>query len=64
MSSHRHLEGLQSKDVKIQSSRAEAAQKPAELQSDPKAWIKANYLPFEYETKTTIDWGRWIPRQD
>jgi hypothetical protein len=54
---------LQSKDVKIQSSRAEAAQKPVALQSDPKAWIKANYLPFEYETKATIDWGRWIPRQ-
>ena len=50
--------------VKNQGGRAEVAQKLAELQRDPKAWLKANYVPFEYETKTKIDWGRWIPRQD
>ena len=60
----KHLEALLKKDVENQDGRAEVAQKLAELQRDPKAWIKANYLPFEYETKTTIDWSRWIPQQD
>lgn len=60
----KHLEGLLKKDVENQGGRAEVAQKLAEFQSDPKAWLKANYVPFEYETKTTIDWSRWIPRQD
>lgn len=60
----KHLEALLKKDVENQGGRAEVAQKFAELQRDPKAWIKANYVPFEYETKTAIDWSRWIPRQD
>jgi hypothetical protein len=50
--------------VKNQGGRAEVAQKLAELQSNPKAWLSTNYLPFEYETKTVIDWSRWVPRQD
>ncbi len=60
----KHLEELLKKDVKNQGGRAEVVQKLAELQRDPKAWLKVNYVPFEYETKTKIDWGRWIPRQD
>jgi len=58
------LEGLLKRDVKNQGGRAEVAQKLAELQSNPKAWLSTNYLPFEYETKTVIDWSRWVPRQD
>jgi hypothetical protein len=60
----KHLEGLLKKDVENQGGSAEVAQKLAELQRDPKAWIKSNYVPFEYETKTTIDWSRWIPQQN
>jgi len=60
----KHLEGLLKKDVENQGGRAEVAQKLAEFQRDPKAWIKANYVPFEYETKTIIDWSRWIPQQN
>lgn len=60
----KRLEELLKKDVENQGGRAEVARKLTELQRDPKAWIKSHYLPFEYETKTIIDWSRWIPRQD
>ena len=40
------------------------AQKFAELQRDPKAWVSKNLNPLDYETKTTIDWSKWVPRQD
>jgi hypothetical protein len=35
-----------------------------EPSGDPKAWVAANFNPRDYETKTTIDWSKWVPRQD
>jgi hypothetical protein len=52
------------KDLENQGGRPEMKQKLAEFQKDPVAWLKVNLAPREYETRTTIDWQRWIPRQD
>jgi hypothetical protein len=58
------LESLLAKDVENQGGNATATQKLAELRRDPRAWLAANFQPRDYETRTTIDWSKWIPRQD
>ena len=60
----KRLEALLKKDVENQGGNAAVAQKLAELQRDPKAWVSKNLNPLDYETKTTIDWSKWVPRQD
>ena len=60
----KRLEALLKKDVENQGGNAAVAQKFAELQRDPKAWVSKNLNPLDYETKTTIDWSKWVPRQD
>jgi hypothetical protein len=58
------LEALLKKDVENQGGAAAVAQKLAEFQRDPKAWLGKNLNPLDYETKTAIDWSKWVPRQD
>jgi len=60
----KRLEVLLKKDVENQGGNAAVAQKLAEFQRDPKAWVGKNLIPLDYETRTTIDWGKWVPRQD
>jgi hypothetical protein len=60
----KRLEVLLKKDVENQGGNAAVAQKLAEFQRDPKAWVGKNLNPLDYETRTTIDWSKWIPRQD
>jgi hypothetical protein len=60
----KRLEVLLKKDVENQGGNAAVAQKLAEFQRDPKAWIGKNLNPLDYETRTTIDWSKWVPRQD
>lgn len=60
----KRLEALLKKDVENQGGNAAVAQKLAELQREPKAWVSKNLNPLDYETRTTIDWSKWIPRQD
>jgi hypothetical protein len=60
----KRLEALLKKDVENQGGNAAVAQKLAELQRDPKAWVGKNLNPLDYETRTTIDWSKWVPRQD
>jgi ATP phosphoribosyltransferase len=60
----KRLEALLKKDLENQGGRSEMKQKLAEFQKDPVAWLKVNLAPREYETRTTIDWQRWIPRQE
>jgi len=60
----KRLEVLLKKDVENQGGNAAVAQKLAEFQSDPGAWLGKNFNPRDYETRTTIDWSKWIPRQD
>lgn len=60
----KRLESLLKKDVANQNGRAEVAQKLAHFQRDPKAWLNSNFIPNDYETTTTIDWSKWVPRQD
>lgn len=60
----KRLEALLKKDLENQGGNAAVAQKLAELQRDPKAWVGKNLNPLDYETRTTIDWSKWVPRQD
>ena len=60
----KRLEALLKKDLENQGRNAAVAQKLAELQRDPKAWVGKNLNPLDYETRTTIDWSKWVPRQD
>ena len=60
----KRLEALLKKDVENQGGNAAVAQKLAEFQRDPKAWVGKNLNPLDYETRTTIDWSKWVPRQD
>jgi hypothetical protein len=48
------------------------AQKLAEFQRDPKAWVDANLNPRDYqatnlggdyETRATMDWSKWVPAE-
>lgn len=71
----KRLEGLLQKDVRNQAGQAAVAQKLAEFQRDPKAWIGGNFNPErakanparlpEHETRAVIDWSKWVaPRRD
>jgi hypothetical protein len=40
------------------------AEKLAQYQRDPKAWVGANLNPRDYESNATIDWSKWVPWQD
>jgi hypothetical protein len=56
----KRLETLLKKDVENQAGNAAVAQKLAEFQRDSKAWLIANLNPRDFETKTTIDWSKWV----
>jgi hypothetical protein len=67
----KRLETLLKKDVENQGSREAVAQKLAEFQRDPKAWLTANLNPqlgeqapkgYEAFSNATIDWNVWVPR--
>ena len=60
----KRLETLLQKDVENQANHAAVVQKLADFQRDPKAWLGGHFNPRDYETKTTIDWSKWVPRQD
>ena len=60
----KRLEALLKKDVENQGGNAAVAQELAEFQRDPKAWVTKNFNPLDFQTKTTIDWSKWVPRQD
>jgi hypothetical protein len=66
----RRLEALLKKDVENQGGRAAAAQMLAELQRDPRAWLKSHLNPelgertptgYEAFSNATMDWGQWVP---
>ncbi len=60
----KRLEALLKKDVENQATNAAVAQKLAEFQRDSKAWLVSNLNPRDYETKTTIDWSKWVTHQE
>ena len=60
----KRLEALLKKDVENQGGNEQVTQKLAEFQRDPKAWVTKNFNPLDFQTKTTIDWSKWVPRQD
>lgn len=70
----KRLETLLKKDVENQPGNAEVAAKLAEFQRDPKTWITANFNPRPggaelknlpgHESRATLDWSKWRPRQD
>jgi hypothetical protein len=60
----KRLEALLKKDIENQGANGIAAQKLAEFQRNPKTWLSANLNPLDYESKATIDWSKWVPRQD
>jgi hypothetical protein len=60
----KRLDALLAKDVENQAGNAAVARKLAEFRRDPRAWLDANLKPLDYETKATIDWSKWVPRQD
>ncbi len=66
----KRLESLLRKDVENQGKRTEVAQKLAEFQRDPKAWLAANLNPalgeptpkgYEAFSNATVDWSIWVP---
>ena len=68
----KRLELLLKKDAENQGGRAAVAQKLAEFQRDPKAWLAANLNPalgerapkgYEAFSNATVDWNIWAPRQ-
>jgi hypothetical protein len=68
----KRLEALLKKDVQNQGGNAAVAQKLAEFQRDPKAWVDANLNPRDYratklggdhETRATLDWSKWVPAE-
>jgi hypothetical protein len=68
----KRLEALLKKDVQNQGGHAAVAQKLAEFQRDPKAWVDANLNPRDYkatnlggdyETRATMDWSKWVPAE-
>lgn len=60
----KRLEALLKKDVENQGGKGLVADKWAQFQRDPKAWVGANFTPQDYESRATMDWSKWIPRQD
>ena len=68
----KRLELLLKKDAENQGGRAAVAQKLAEFQHDPKAWLAANLNPalgehapkgYEAFSNATVDWNIWAPGQ-
>ena len=68
----KRLEALLKKDVENQGGQAAVAQKLAEFQRDPKAWVDANLNPRDYkptplggdyESRATLDWSKWLPAE-
>jgi hypothetical protein len=68
----KRLELLLKKDAENQGGRAAVAQKLAEFQRDPKAWLAANLNPalgehapkgYEAFSNATVDWSIWTPGQ-
>ncbi len=68
----RRLEMLLKKDVENQGGNAAVAQKLAEFQRDPKAWLSANLNPrlgeqkpkgYEAFFNATMEWNTWVPPQ-
>ena len=68
----KRLEVLLKKDVENQGGHAVVAQKLAEFQRDPKAWVDANFNPRDYkptplggdyESRATLDWSTWLPAE-
>jgi hypothetical protein len=66
----KRVEALLRKDVENQGGRSEVAQKLAELQRDPKAWLVSNLNPkfgehepkgYEAFSNATVDWETWKP---
>lgn len=55
------LEGLLEKDVANQDNNPEVVKKLEEFKKDPKKWLKSNLYPLAYETKTSIDWSKFVP---
>jgi hypothetical protein len=60
----KRLEKLLELDLENQGGRPEVQQKLEEFRRNPVEWLKVNLAPREYETRTTIDWQKWIPRQE
>ena len=60
----KRLEALLKKDVENQGGKGLVAEKLAQYQRDPKAWVGANLNPRDYESNATIDWSKWVPWQD
>jgi len=58
------LEKLLKKDVENQDGKGLVVEKLAQFQRDPKAWLTENLNPRDYESKATMDWSKWVPRQD
>jgi hypothetical protein len=66
----KRVEALLRRDVENQGGRSEVAQKLAELQRDPKAWLVSNLNPkfgehapkgYEAFSNATVDWEMWKP---
>jgi hypothetical protein len=60
----KRIETLLQRDLENQGGNATVAQKLADFQRDPRAWLSTNFNPRDYATTTTIDWSKWVPRQD
>jgi hypothetical protein len=67
----KRLEALLKKDLENQAGHAVVAQKLAEFQRDPKAWLAANFNPalgeeapkgYEAFSNATMDWSVWTQR--
>lgn len=58
------LDALLKKDVENQGGKGLVAEKLAQYQRDPKAWVGSNLNPRDYESTATIDWSKWVLRQD
>jgi hypothetical protein len=68
----RRLEALLKKDLENQGGNAAVDQKLAAFQRDPRAWVGENLNPLhgpptitnlpKHETRATIDWSTWVPR--
>ena len=60
----KRLEALLKKDVENQDGKGLVVEKLAQFQRNPKTWLGSNLNPLDYESKATMDWSKWVPRQD
>jgi len=58
----KRLEELLKRDVQNQDGAEAVAKKLADFQRDPTAWLRDNLNPRVHETRTQIDWSKWVPR--